>query len=112
MNPIVLARKLGYGLLIVSIIDFIFLLIPPQFLNPVWEYKVIGDIVKLVPLPMFALLLIFVGERTNRKQIEKLPLKILSWFSLVIAIFFFLLLPLIITDYVRIDQFNNAQNQF
>ncbi|MEM9136142.1 MAG: HpsJ family protein [Cyanobacteria bacterium P01_F01_bin.42] len=108
-QSIVLARKLGYGLLIISLLDFIFILIPPQFLNPVWEYKVISDIVKLAPLPLLALLLIFVGERANRKRFEKLPLKILSWFSLVIAVFFFLLLPLIITDYVRIDRFNNSQ---
>ena len=108
-QSIALARKLGYGLLIISLIDFIFIFIPPQFLNPVWEYKIIGDIIKLVPLPMFALLLIFVGERTNRRPLEKLPLKILSWMTLVTAIFFFLLLPLIITDYVRIDRFNNSQ---
>lgn len=108
-QSIALARKLGYGLLVISLIDFIFILIPPEFLNPVWEYKVIGDIIKLVPLPLFSLLLIFVGERTNRQPIEKLPLKILSWMTLGIAIFFFLLLPLIITDYVRIDRFNNNQ---
>jgi hypothetical protein len=108
-QSIALARKLGYGLLVISLIDFIFILIPPEFLNPVWEYKVIGDIIKLIPLPLFSLLLIFVGERTNRQPIEKLPLKILSWMTLGIAIFFFLLLPLIITDYVRIDRFNNNQ---
>ena len=104
-----IARKLGYGLLIVSIIDFIFILIPPQFLNPVWEYKVIGDMIKLVPLPLLAFLLIFVGEQQNRKPIERLPLKILSWITLVISIFFFLLLPLIVTDYVRINRYNVAQ---
>ncbi|MCM1981604.1 HpsJ-like protein, cyanoexosortase A-associated [Lyngbya confervoides] len=108
-RSIALARKLGYGLLVMGIIDFIFIFIPPQFLNPVWEYQVIGDVVKLVPLPILAFLLIFVGERNNRSPIERRLLKALAWLTLLISVFFFLLLPLIVTDYVRIDRFNNAQ---
>lgn len=104
-----LARLLGYGLLVIGFVDLLYILLPPQLTNPIWEYQAIGDIVKLVPVPLLALLLIFAGEHALRRKREPQLLAILSWLTLVISILFFLLLPLIITDAFRIDRFNKTQ---
>ncbi|HEY9825893.1 MAG TPA: HpsJ family protein [Stenomitos sp.] len=104
-----LARLLGYGLLVIGFVDLLYILLPPQLTNPIWEYQAIGDIVKLVPVPLLALLLVFAGEHALRRKREPQLLAILSWLTLVISILFFLLLPLIITDAFRIDRFNKTQ---
>jgi hypothetical protein len=38
-------RWVGYGLLILSLLDTIAVLTPPQFLNHVWELQTIGALV-------------------------------------------------------------------
>ena len=47
-----LARVVGYGLLLLSFVDFLYVLIPADFMDPVWEYQFAGDLVKLVPVPL------------------------------------------------------------
>ncbi|MDX2215604.1 MAG: HpsJ family protein [Oculatellaceae cyanobacterium bins.114] len=102
-------RSIGYGLLGLSFVDLLYVLLPPDFTNPVWEYQTIGDLVRLIPVPLLALLLVFYGESITRKTIEHRVLWLLSWLTLLIGIIFFLLIPLTITDTVRISRFNNEQ---
>lgn len=108
-NMLFIARLMGYGLLLMGFVDLLYILIPPQLTNPVWEYQAIGDMVKLVPVPILALLLIFSGEKALRRKLELKLLPVLSWLTLGISIVFFLLLPLIITDSFKIDRFNKTQ---
>lgn len=108
-NTLFIARLIGYGLMMMGFIDLLYILIPPQLANPVWEYQAIGDIVKLVPVPILALLLVFAGEKSTRHKLELKLLTVLSWLTLVISILFFLLLPLIVTNSFKIDRFNNTQ---
>ena len=102
-------RSIGYGLLGLSFVDLLYVLLPPDFTNPVWEYQTIGDLVRLIPVPLLALILVFYGEAIARKRLEKRILWTLSWLTLVIAIIFFLLVPLTISDSIRIGRFNNEQ---
>jgi hypothetical protein len=102
-------RMVGYGLLLLSCIDLLYVLLPPELTNPVWEYQTMGDLAKLAPVPLLALMLVFYGETFSRKRIERPILRFLSWLTLVIAIVFFLLLPLTLFDSVRISRFNNEQ---
>lgn len=108
-NMLFIARLIGYGLLLIGFVDLLYILIPPQLTNPVWEYQAIGDMVKLVPVPILALLLVFTGEKALRRKLELKLLPVLSWLTLGISIVFFLLLPLIITDSFKIDRFNKTQ---
>lgn len=108
-KTMLLSRRVGYALLMLCFIDLLYVLIPPEFLNPVWEYQTIGDLVKLVPVPLLALMLIFYGNTAFRSKPERLALNLLSWLTLMTGIVFLLLVPLTVSDAMRIHRFNNNQ---
>jgi hypothetical protein len=102
-------RFVGYVLLIISIIDFIDILIPFEFTNPVWELQTLGAFAEHAPLPLIGLVFIFIGERNYRHKTEIYLLQFLSWSSLLIGVLLILLLPLEITNTVRINNKNYVQ---
>ena len=108
-ETLMLSRRVGYALLLLCFIDLLYVLIPPQLLNPIWEYQTIGDLVKLIPVPLLAMMLIFYGDTAFRSKPERLVLKLLSWATLAVGIIFLLLVPLTITDALLIHSFNNNQ---
>ena len=101
----------GYILLSLTLIDYVFLVFPPRLFNPAWELNVIGHLIESVWAPMLGLLLIFF--RMPQQKIRTKELKKLSWISrlvLLMAIVYFLLVPLIISNTVRINQ--DRHNQY
>lgn len=108
-KTMMLSRRVGYALLMLCFIDLLYVLIPPELMNPVWEYQTIGDLVKLVPVPLLSLMLIFYGDTALRSQLERLALRILSWITLAVGIIFLLLIPLTVSDATQIHRFNNNQ---
>lgn len=102
-------RWVGYALLLFALLNTIVILIPLQFMNPNWEFQTIGALVEQAPIPLMGLALIFFGEGFHRTALEKLLLKVLSWFSLVAAIVFLLLIPLELVNTFRIDTQANQQ---
>ena len=56
-------RLLGYGLLLMAVVDLFFLLIPPQFMNPLWEFQTMGAVVERIPLTLLGIVLTFYGEK-------------------------------------------------
>jgi ABC-type multidrug transport system fused ATPase/permease subunit len=102
-------RPIGYGLLVLFFIDLVDVLTPLDLMNPVWEFQTIGAIVERVPIPLFALVMIFFGERNRRGRIELLILKVLSIVVLLMAVIYFLFIPISILDAVRIDRQNQTE---
>ncbi|MGE5657625.1 MAG: HpsJ family protein [Actinomycetota bacterium] len=102
-------RWVGYGLLVLSLFDTISVLTPPDFLNPVWELQTIGALVERVPVPLLGLALIFFGEEYDRTDWEEIVLKALSWITLLLALFFLLMLPLGIFNTLRVNSQNSQQ---
>ncbi|MGL5082573.1 MAG: HpsJ-like protein, cyanoexosortase A-associated [Microcoleaceae cyanobacterium] len=102
-------RWVGYGLLIFALIDSVFLLIPPQFTNAIWEFQTMGALVERVAVPLIGFALIFYGERTLRGKWEIPLLKTLSWLTLLLAILFLLLVPLGVLNTVRIEKQSSEQ---
>jgi Skp family chaperone for outer membrane proteins len=96
-------RWVGYGLLLLSLFDVINLLIPPQFMNPAWEFQTIGQLVERVPLPLLGLALIFFGEWIDRSDLERLGVKLISWLSLLLAIIYLVLVPLGVINTARLN---------
>ncbi|MBE9184027.1 hypothetical protein IQ270_04630 [Microcoleus sp. LEGE 07076] len=102
-------RWIGYGLLILSLLDTIAVLIPANFGNRVWELQTIGAVVERVPVPLLAMALIFFGEGYDRTGLEDVFLKVLSWVCLLLALIFLLMLPLGIFGTIYVNNQNNKQ---
>ena len=102
-------RLVGYGLLLMAIIDIFFLVIPPQLMNPVWEFETMGAIIERIPVTLLGMVLIYYGEKSDRAPIENLLLKIASSMSLVAAILLILMIPLSINNGFRIYHQEKAQ---
>ena len=102
-------RWIGYGLLILSLLDTIAVLIPANFGNRVWELQTIGAVVERVPVPLLAMALIFFGEGYDRRRLEDIFLKVLSWVCLVLALVFLLMLPLGIFGTIFVNNQNDKQ---
>ncbi|HCF26493.1 MAG TPA: hypothetical protein DEV81_04640 [Cyanobacteria bacterium UBA11049] len=92
-----LFRLTGYCLLALSALDILGLFIPLRFTDPVWELQLVNQLVERVPVPLLGLVLVLIGEQSFR------IFKFLSWASLVVAVLFFLLMPLAISSTLRIE---------
>ena len=101
-------RLVGYGLLLMASVDIAFLLIPPQLMNPLWEFQTVGAIVERIPVTLLGMVLVYYGERSDRAPIETLLLKILSWICLIAAILAIVVIPLNISNSFRIYHQQNA----
>ena len=102
-------RILGYGLLLLALFDVVEMLVPPNFMNPGWEFQTFGSLVERVPVPLIGFALIFYGELYSRSKWEFLSLKLLSWLTLLLAVTFLLLIPLGIGNTVRLSKQSAAQ---
>ncbi|BAY26544.1 hypothetical protein NIES2100_63600 [Calothrix sp. NIES-2100] len=102
-------RILGYGLLILALFDVVEMFVPPNFMNPAWEFQTFGALVERVPVPLIGLALIFYGELYSRSKWEFLSLKLISWLTLLLAVIFLLLIPLGIGNTVRLSKQSAAQ---
>ncbi|MEO0516619.1 MAG: HpsJ family protein [Cyanobacteria bacterium P01_A01_bin.116] len=97
-------RIIGYSLLLMIAMDWFDTLFPPRFLNSTWELETVGALVEGVPLLMFAAFLIFYGEGVYRNRLEQILVRILSQACLLVAICFFLLIPVAANSTIRINQ--------
>lgn len=104
-----LFRVVGYSLLVLALFDIIDILVPPQFMSPVWEFQAIGKLVERVPVPLLGLVLVLYGEANFRRSWEKLILKFLSRAALLAGILFLLLIPLSIVNSLRLKDATDNQ---
>lgn len=100
-NP--LFRVVGYALLALSLFDIVDIFIPTRFVDPVWEFQTVTNLVERVPVPLLGLVLVFCGETNLR------IFRFLSWACLVVGLLFLLLVPLGISSTWRINQQNQQQ---
>ncbi|MGA9380657.1 MAG: HpsJ family protein [Phormidium sp.] len=108
-RSIFLLRMLGYCLLLFILFDLIYILFPPRLMDPIWEFQTIGAIIDRMALPLLGFVLVFLGEANLRSKTEIFALKYLSWLSLVLAVLLLLLIPLCLSNTLRINNLNNTQ---
>ncbi len=108
-RSVALFRLAGYGLLLLSLFDYINIFTPPRFTNSVWEFQVMGEMVEKMPVPLIGLIFVFFGKDAYRKDLEEIVLKVLSWLALGLGILFLLLIPLGVNNTLRINSLNNFQ---
>lgn len=102
-------RYAGYGLLILTLSNVLDALIPPRFMQPVWEIQLVGNLVGTVPVLLIGLVLVFYGDLRARTYLERVILKYFSWLSLILGISYLLLVLLGLSATVRINNDNNNQ---
>ena len=105
----VIVPWIGYGLLLFTIIEFIYVLIPLQLTDAVWTFQTIGRLVERVPVPLLAFLLIFHRPQQQIKKIELILLRFLSGFALLVGILYLLMIPLGVINTQQINQVNTQQ---
>ncbi|MBF2067311.1 MAG: hypothetical protein IGS39_23270 [Calothrix sp. C42_A2020_038] len=106
---IAIIRTLGYGLLLLAVFDWVEILVPPQFMNPNWELQTIGALVERVPVSLIGFVLIFYAEFESRHKWELPLIKVMSWFALLLAFLYLLMIPLAAVDTIRINKQNTQQ---
>jgi hypothetical protein len=108
-----LFRFAGYGLLLLAFSNFAEALIPPRFgQDAAWEFSALAKLVGTSPVPIIGLILIFYGESTARSAFGKNALKFLSWLSLLLSIFYVVMLLVGVSAAIRINNDNNTQANF
>lgn len=107
--PSFLLRPIGYCLLVLALFDFIDILVPLRFMNPAWEFQMIGSLVERVAVPLLGLGLVFYGEADLWSKWERPLLNFLSWVSLLAGVLFLLLSPLLVVDSLRLKAQINYQ---
>ena len=101
-------RLLGYGILLIAVVNISFLLIPLQLMNPLWEFQTVGAIIERMPFILLGIVLVCCRERSKIAFIELSVVKGLSWFSLISAIVLLLVIPLNVNNSLRIYYQTNA----
>ena len=94
VGHIALLRLAGFGLLVLVAFDFVHSLLPAHPRSTVWQFFLLSTSVDRLPMLVLGLVLLFYGERNERGPVEMLLLKGLSYFSLVLGVWFLLLIPL------------------
>ncbi len=106
---VTLLPLMGYIILGLILIDYIALLVQPQFFNPNWEYQTMGKIVETIWAPIIGFALIFYRREGN--TIDPKELRLLSWisrFALLLGILYLFMVPLLVVNTVRIHELNRA----
>lgn len=98
-----LLRRIGYCLLVLALFDVVDTFIPPNFMDPAWEFQMVGSLVERVPVPLLGMGLVFYGGADFRSKWEELLLKFLSWAALLTGVMFILLAPLVLVDTLRLS---------
>lgn len=104
-----LLHLLGYGLLVFSLLDYIYIIFPLRFTDPNWELQTIGSLVDHAAIPLLGLMLVFYRHQGFISKNQKAFLGFLSWVSLLVGLIYLLLIPLGIIDTGRIYHANNTQ---
>jgi len=102
-------RLIGYGLLLLALLDLLTTLLPLRLMNPLWQFETMGAIVERVAVPLLGLVLVFFGEEKFRSSFEQKFLKLLRWLCLLVGVLFFLLVPLGVVSTLQVKAVNDTQ---
>lgn len=107
----------GHAIILMSLIDFVAAIIPPQAQNPVWELETINLLMGQIWffLVGFALVLTsyliryYLAKEADIPALELTLFKFSRWLVLFIAVVCLLMPPLIIVDTFRVNSINTSQ---
>ncbi|MBS9387132.1 MAG: HpsJ family protein [Dolichospermum sp. BR01] len=104
---------IGYGIVMMSFIDFIYVIVPPQLQNPEWELNAISLFTEHSWVFLIGLGFVFTRYfRENEYDIRFLEivfLRFIRWVILLMGIAFFALIPLTLLNTQRVLKVVNDQ---
>lgn len=100
-------RLTGYALLLLTLVDVLAILLPPQLLDPAWELETIGRLVERSPVPLIGFALVASGGRRFRQSLDRFCFQGIPALAIVIGLVYCLMIPLGISDSLRLS----GQNQ-
>ncbi|MBE9049454.1 hypothetical protein IQ243_03360 [Nostocales cyanobacterium LEGE 11386] len=109
LELIQLLRLVGYGLLLLAFFDLVEMFIPPNFMNPAWEFQTMGQLVEKVAVPLIGLVFVFSGKRDKRGVWETRFVALLSYLTLLVGLLFILTIPWGIVNTIRLHNTNVNQ---
>lgn len=99
----------GYIFLAITIVDYAFIIYPPDFFNAQWEFQALQRIVETGWSPILAGIFLFYPSKREFLKIEKIILSWLSRLFLLLGILYFLSVPLIFADAQRLNNDRNVE---
>ncbi|WP_017303582.1 HpsJ family protein [Spirulina subsalsa] len=99
----------GYALLLFTLVDFVYLVVPPRLTDPIWQFEVMGGLVERIWAPLLGFVCIFYNRQEKLTRWQMRRLRLLSWFALLLGLTYLFLLPLGLGNTWRIHQFNKIQ---
>jgi hypothetical protein len=104
-----LVRLVGYGLLLLTLFDVISSLISAQFNNPGWQFQTAGEFVERSAVPLIGFIFAFYGDEEARKRTDIALLKLLSWISLIVGVFYLALVVIFFITPPGLNDISQAQ---
>jgi len=101
-------RLTGYALLLLTLVDTLAIVLPPQLLDPAWELETIGRLVERTPVPLIGLTLIAAGGRRFRQSLDRYCFKVIPALAIVLGMLFCLMIPLGISNSLRLRDQNQT----
>ncbi len=104
---------IGYALVTMSFIDFIYTVVPLQLQNPEWELNTISALTEHSWVFLIGLGFIFARYFSDNQYdvrfLEIVYLRFIRWVILIMGIVFFIIIPLVFVDTQRIIKSVNDQ---
>lgn len=104
-----LLNNVGYGMLIFGALNYVMILIPPQFTNPIWELQIIRRLLDQAGVLLIGFAFVFYRPLASMRPRSLYLLRALSWLCLILGIIFLLMLPLAIVNTGKVSLM--GQNQ-
>jgi hypothetical protein len=98
-----LINNIGYGMILFSAMDYLMILLPPQFTNPIWEFQTIKRLIEQAGVPLIGFAFVFYRPLASIRPRSLYLLRFLSWLCLIIGIIYLLMVPLAIVNTGRIS---------
>lgn len=101
-------RIAGYGLLLLTLVNTLALLIPPQLQDPAWELETIGSLVERSPVPLIGFALVASGGSRFRQSLDRFCFQVIPALAIIIGLIYCLMIPLGISDSFRLGKQNQT----
>jgi hypothetical protein len=99
----------GLVLLVAGIADLLIKAYPFKLMNPSWDLQLISSISEMMPIYLLGALILSARLLLASEDDQPLIRRGLAWSSIAVAVFLAALIPLMLTDSVRIANIASAQ---